>query len=107
MGEGGGIGEVEEFGAEFGVGSLGDGGVLDEGYVEVAVGGAADGVAAGVAEGELGGGGEGGGVEELGRGLRVVAVELGVGDEVGALQREAGVGKMVLVAWVTVTGMPD
>ena len=43
MGEGGGVGEVEELGAEFGVGFAEDRGVLDEGYVEVSVGGAADG----------------------------------------------------------------
>ena len=64
LGEGWGVGGVEELGAEFEVGAFGEGCVLDEGDVEVAVGGAADGVAGGGADGESGGG-EGGGVEEF------------------------------------------
>ena len=44
LGEGGRVGHVEQFGAKFHVGLVKERGVLDEGDVEIAVGGTTDGV---------------------------------------------------------------
>ena len=103
MGEGGGVGNVEHFGAELDVDLFCDVGVFDEGHVEVPVGGATDGIAGGVAEGKLGRGGEGsgaggvsgdGGVEETGGGTEGGSEGRG-GDDVGALEDNAGEGIVV------------